>query len=318
MLEAVDVQIRQRDTFLHDVLTGLSGQPKSLPSRWLYDDRGCELFEDITALEEYYPTRTETAILRSHAADMAAFCGAGPVLLEYGAGAAVKTEILMAALEAPKLYVPIDIAADFLTLTARRFSARFPGVAVRPVAADFTHDFDLPSGVPTEGRVVFFPGSTIGNLDEPETAAFLSRIRRHTGSAGKALIGVDLKKDLDLLHAAYDDREGVTAAFNLNILARINRELGGNFTLDAYAHQARWNEKASAVEMHLVSRQEQEAKVAGRTFHFAPGETIHTESSRKYEPAVFSQIARRHGWRVETVWTDPARLFAVFGLRSIA
>jgi dimethylhistidine N-methyltransferase len=314
MLDAVAVKTRQREAFLRDVLKGLSHHQKTLPSRWLYDDRGSELFEAITELEEYYPTRTETAILRSCADDMAAFCGSHAVLLEYGAGAAIKTEILIEALEQPSLYVPIDIAGGFLDRTRRRLTARFPALVVRPVVADFTSDFSLPSSVPAERRVAFFPGSTIGNLDAGETAVFLRRIRDHVGPGGKAIIGVDLKKDRKRLVAAYDDSKGVTAAFNLNLLERINRELGGDFALARFAHEARWNAQASAMEMHLVSAEEQTVSLDDQSFVFAAGETIHTESSRKYDVAGFSGTVMQWGWTVQNVWTDPDQLFAVFGL----
>ena len=316
MLERVDVKTRQADAFRADVWAGLSRPQKTLPSRWLYDDRGCALFEAITQLDEYYPTRTETAILKDDAAQIAAFCGRDAVLLEYGAGAGLKTEIVLDALDAPQLYAPIDIAADFLEQTAARIRRRFPGLPVHPIAADFTSDFDIPSHVPSEHRIAFFPGSTIGNLDADETLAFLERMRHHVGGGGRAIIGADLKKDVSTLIAAYDDRHGVTAAFNLNLLARINRELSGKFALDQFVHEARWNESESAIEMHLVSLKEQVAAVAGRSFAFRRGETIHTESSRKYSIESFSDFAMRSGWRDRAIWTDPQRRFALFGLSA--
>lgn len=305
MLERVDVKTRQADAFRADVWAGLSRPQKTLPSLWLYDDRGCALFEAITQLDEYYPTRTETAILKDDAAQIAAFCGRDAVLLEYGAGAGLKTEIVLDALDAPQLYAPIDIAADFLEQTAARIRRRFPGLPVHPIAADFTSDFDITSHVPSERRIAFFPGSTIGNLDADETLAFLERMRHHVGGGGRAIIGADLKKDVSTLIAAYDDRHGVTAAFNLNLLARINRELSGKFALDQFVHEARWNESESAIEMHLVSLKEQVAAVAGRSFAFRRGETIHTESSRKYSIESFSDFAMRSGWRDRAIWTDP-------------
>ncbi len=312
MLQTVDPRTLQAEAFRADVLAGLARRQKALPSRWLYDDRGCELFEAITKLEEYYPTRAETAILRMHAAEIADFCGKEAVLLEYGAGAAFKTEILLGALATPRLYVPIDIAGNFLQRTAARIRRRFARLQIRPLAADFTADFEIPSGVPLTPRIGFFPGSTIGNLDEAETLAFLSRMRAHVGPQGKALIGVDLKKNIPTLLAAYDDKKGVTAAFNLNLLARVNCELRGTFALDRYAHEARWNDAESAVEMHLVSLCRQRAAVAGRSFAFAAGETIHTESSRKYSADGFADFARRGGWKIGAMWTD--RRFGVFGM----
>ncbi len=314
MLDIVSRRSAQLQAFRADVIAGLNQEQKTLPSRWLYDDRGCELFEEITRLDEYYPTRTETAILRENAQEIADFCGEKAVILEYGAGAGVKTEILIDSLDRPRLYVPIDIAGDFLDETAARMRQRFPDVETLPVVADFTGDFVLPPGVPKARRNAFFPGSTIGNLDKQETLAFLRRVRRHVGRSGAALIGVDLKKDVETLLVAYDDRAGVTAAFNLNLLVRINRELGGDFSLDQFGHQARWNEAESAVEMHLVSLREQLVTVDGRPFAFRVGETIHTESSRKYDVRGFFDVVGNGGWRVSAIWSDSDRRFAVFGL----
>lgn len=318
MLDLDHERTRQREAFREDVIEGLSKPNKTLPSRWLYDDEGSELFERITTLDEYYPTRTETAILREHASDMADFCGRGSTLLEYGAGAGIKTEILLDALDAPRVYVPIDIAGDFLDLTVTRMRERFPELEVQPVVADFTTDFDLAREIPKPRRVAFFPGSTIGNLDEIETTAFLQQLRRHAGAQGSAIIGVDLRKELPTLLAAYDDREGVTAAFNLNLLARINRELDADFELASFHHEARWNEAESAVEMHLVSDCAQGVNVSGCRIDFAAGETIHTESSRKYELAGFAAVAEQAGWKLRETWTDPAQRFAVLGLKPDA
>ncbi len=315
MLEKVDARTLQREAFRADVLEGLSRALKTLPSRWLYDDIGSELFEQITQLPEYYPTRAETEILRDNGSAIAAFCGAEATLIEYGAGAGVKTEIVLAALDRPKLYVPVDIAGDFLESSAARIARRFPGVAVRPVVADFTDAFNLPSDIAVSGaRVGFFPGSTIGNLSSAQAASFLGLVGGHVGPEGRALIGIDLKKDLAVLLPAYDDAAGVTAAFDLNLLARANRELDGDFDLSGFAHEARWSESDSAVEMHLVSLREQTATVSGRAFRFAEGETIHTESSRKYDLASFGRLAARSGWEVATVWTDGAARFALVGL----
>lgn len=306
---------RQREALRADVIEGLSRPRKMLPSRWLYDDRGSELFEKITGLDEYYPTRTETTILRSKAEEIAAFCGTHVTLLEYGAGAGIKTEILLNALHEPLLYVPIDISGDFLSQSARRIESRFPALAVQAVVADFTTDFDLPADLLSDGpRCGFFPGSTIGNLDAADTDAFLRRMRRHAGPGGRAVVGVDLKKDLDILLAAYDDREGVTAAFNLNLLARINRELEADFPLDRFVHEARWNESSSAVEMHLKSLDDRTVRVDGHRFDFAAGETIHSENSRKYSLDGFAAIAAASGWSVDAVWTDSGKRFAIVGL----
>jgi dimethylhistidine N-methyltransferase len=247
---------------------------------------------------------------------MAALCGEGVVLLEYGAGAAIKSEILINALQAPRLYAPIDIAADFLAETIERFRDRFPDLPVRPIITDFTADFDIPADVPAHSRAAFFPGSTLGNLGPSDAAALLRRMREHVGRSGKAIIGVDLRKDVETLIAAYDDKRGVTAEFNLNLLRRINRELKGDFALEAFAHEARWNERESAIEMHLVSLKPQTVSVGGSSFAFAQGETIHTETCRKFDVAGFAHAAQRSGWRVDKLWSDPAQLFAVFGLSA--
>jgi dimethylhistidine N-methyltransferase len=316
MLDLVEFKLSQHEAFRADLLAGLARRQKTLPSRWLYDQRGSELFEEITGLDEYYLTRTETAILRRHAGEMAALCGEGVVLLEYGAGAAVKSEILIDALKAPRMYAPIDIAADFLAQTVERIRDRFSKLPTRPIITDFTVDFDIPADIPAHPRAAFFPGSTLGNLGGPEAAALLRRIREHVGARGKAIIGIDLRKDIETLIAAYNDRRGVTAEFNLNLLRRINRELQSDFAVDAFAHEARWNERESAIEMHLVSRKPQVVSVAGRSFAFAQGETIHTETCRKFDVAAITHGAQRSGWRVDRIWSDPAELFAVFGLRA--
>jgi dimethylhistidine N-methyltransferase len=315
MLDLVRYRSPQADAFRDDVVAGLSQSQKTLPSRWLYDDRGSELFEEITRLEEYYLTRTETAILRKNAAEIADFCRENTILLEYGAGAGIKTEILVGALKAPCLYVPIDIARDFLDLTVMRFRRKFPNLQTKPIVADFTTAFPLPGWVPGGRRMAFFPGSTIGNLDPGEVVTFLRRMRRQVGADGGAIIGVDMKKNLDILIPAYDDAAGVTAEFDLNLLSRVNRELGGDFELDGFRHEARWNELESAVEMHLVSLIAQSATISGHRFEFRAGETIHTESSRKYGVDGFTALAEQNGWRVGRVWTDERRLFTIFGLQ---
>jgi len=310
-----DERDSQRAAFRSDVLTGLTQTPKTLPSRWLYDTRGSELFEEITHLDEYYPTRTETGILRRYAAEISEFSGEGGVLLEYGAGAGIKTEFLINALRSPRLYVPIDIAGHFLDQTVARFRNTFPNLTARPLVSDFTSEFDLPDWVPEEGRIAFFPGSTIGNLNAEEAGRFLRQMRAHVGGVGRAVIGLDMKKDLDVLLPAYDDREGVTAQFNLNLLARANRELGGDFDLERFRHSARWHEVESAVEMHLISTVDQDLHVEGVRFHFDANETIHTESSRKYDLSGFSRMATEHGWSVDRVWADERNYFSVVGLR---
>jgi dimethylhistidine N-methyltransferase len=287
---------------------------KTLPCRWLYDEVGSALFEEITRLEEYYPTRTETQILRQNAGELADFIGKRAVLIEYGAGAGIKTEILIGALEAPRLYVPVDISGEFLDQAAASLRHRFPHIGVWPIVADFTEDFAIPAGIPVKGRSGFFPGSTIGNLDRAETASFLRRMRRQLGARGTAVVGVDLTKNIRTLLAAYNDRQQVTAAFNLNLLARINRELEGDFRLDRFAHDVRWNAAESGIEMHLVSLEAQSVVVVGRRFDFEAGESIHTETSRKYDVDTFSELVESTGWYIEEMWTDPRRTFGVFGL----
>lgn len=314
MLNTMRKPVRQNEAFRDDVLVGLSRPQKSLPSRWLYDDAGSELFEDITRLDEYYLTRTETAILLEHSREIAEFCGDHATLLEFGAGAGIKTEILLNALHAPRLYVPIDIAGDFLQQTVARFDRTFPNLPVKTIVSDFTADFVLPASIPERHRVAFFPGSTIGNLNGSEVVVFLKRLRRHVGVGGRAIIGVDMKKDLGILLPAYDDHERVTAAFNLNLLKRVNRELDGNFELDRFEHRASWNEAQSAVEMHLVSIKSQTVTISGQRFTFAAGETIHTESSRKYDVQGFIKLANSSGWRTARHWTDELGMFSVFGL----
>jgi dimethylhistidine N-methyltransferase len=317
MLDLVDSKTRQAESFRADVMAGLSAPRKTLPSRWLYDDLGCELFEQITGLDEYYPTRTETAILRRNAAQIARFCGSRAALIEYGAGAGIKTEILLGALRAPDRYLPIDIAGDFLAMTANRIGTKFPNIGVRPIVADFTGEFDVSRQLlGCSNRIGFFPGSTMGNLDQTAANAFLRRVRRHVGAGGKAIIGVDLKKDVQTLIAAYDDRKGVTARFNLNLLTRINRELNGEFRLDRFSHEALWSVQASAIEMHLVSVGRQRIAVGEHSFDFSDGETIHTESSRKYDVDAFTQVVESQGWLVGEVWTDDDALFGVFGLQA--
>jgi dimethylhistidine N-methyltransferase len=303
--------------FASDIIDGLRNPFKQISCRWLYDQRGSELFEAITLTPEYYPTRTETAILRNWAAELSAFIGENAAIVEYGTGAAIKTELLLSAANNPSLYIAIDIADKFLTDALRRLDTRFPQLRKIGIRADFTRDFPLPEEYPHNRRVAFFPGSTLGNLHADDARAFLSRVHNHVGSDGAAIIGVDLVKPVDILLPAYNDAGGVTAAFNLNLLERINRELAGTFDLSAFQHKARWNVAESAVEMHLVSSKDQVAKIAGEEVFFAEGEGIHTESSRKYSVEQFEIIARASGWTVSRFWTDPKGWFGVFGLTVI-
>lgn len=234
--------------------------------------------------------------------------------MEYGTGAAVKTALLLAALDRPREYLAVDIAEDFISPAVARLGSQFPGLKVGTRVADFTRDFDLPEGLGVGRRLGFFPGSTFGNLAEDEAVALLLRMRRQLGEGGRAIIGIDLRKGLDRLLPAYDDEDGVTAAFNLNLLERLNRELGANFQQDAFRHEARWNPDEFAVEMHIVSVRPQVVTIAGFDFDFWVGDSIHTESSRKYDPHSFTRLAELGGWDVAELWTDADRLFAVFGL----
>lgn len=314
MHQLTEFMQEQDDPFLADVVHGLSRVQKTLPCRWLYDDRGSDLFEAITQLSEYYPTRAETEILGRRASEIAQFAGESAVLIEYGAGAGVKTELVLEALPAPKGYVPIDIAETYLLQTAKRVASRFTGLWVRPIAGDFLKTFDMPAGIPPGRRIGFFPGSTIGNLDKNDAETFLRQMRRHVGPGGGAIVGVDLLKDVNVLLRAYDDSDCVTATFNLNILSRINRELGADFRPERFRHEARWNDLEKAVEMHLVSLVEQCVGIGERTFHFRHGETIHTESSRKYDRAGFASVAAAAGWNLAHDWVDSGGRFGVFAL----
>jgi L-histidine N-alpha-methyltransferase len=305
--------------FAADVLDGLARTPRAISPKWLYDAEGSRLFDAITRLDAYYPTRTERAILSAHAAEMAAAVGPGAALIEYGSGSSDKTRVLLDALrsgstrlDAPgglAAYVPIDISSTALDAAARALRAEYPGLTVRPVVADYTRPFALPDVSPRERRVVFFPGSTVGNFTRAETDAFLRHVVDVVGPGGALLIGADQRKDAAVLRQAYDDPEGVTAAFNKNLLVRVNRELGGDADLGAWAHEARVF--PDRVEMHLVSRTAQTVTVCGRSFSFAPGESIHTETSTKYGPDTLAELAADAGLTRTRRWTDPEGWFAV-------
>jgi L-histidine Nalpha-methyltransferase len=302
----------ERAAFLADVLDGLAAPQKHIPCKWLYDARGSHLFEQICVLEEYYPTRVELGILERNIRGMAALLGPGCALIEYGAGSGLKTRLVLEHLEEPAAYVPIDISASALADTAARLSRDFPQLRVLPVCADFTAPLDLPlAGVHARRRAVFFPGSTIGNLHKPEVVAFLRGVARQCGPGAGLLLGVDLRKERSVLERAYDDSRGVTAAFNLNLLVRANRELGADFDLGAFCHEARWESRYGRVEMHLVSRSDQTVTVGGERFHLEPGETIWTESSYKYELRELAALAALAGWRCERAWTDERAWFSV-------
>jgi dimethylhistidine N-methyltransferase len=303
--------------FRADVLAGLTRPDKRLPAKYFYDAAGSALFDEITRLPEYYPTRTELAILRRHAAAMAARLGRGCLLVELGGGSLVKVRLLLDRLADPAGFVPVDVSGDHLRAAAAELARDYPALDVLPVEADFTAPFPLPEPArPAARRAVYFPGSTIGNFDPPEADVLLRRIARLVGPGGGLLLGIDLRKDPAVLEAAYDDAAGVTAAFNKNLLARINRELGADFDPDAFAHRAVYDRERSRVEMHLVSRAAQRVRVAGRVVAFRAGEGIHTENSYKYDVAEFAARAAGCGLRLAEAWTDPRRYFAVLHLTA--
>jgi dimethylhistidine N-methyltransferase len=298
--------------FLDDVLAGLGSSPKALSPKYFYDARGCELFEAICEQPEYYPTRTELALMHDCAADMAAQLGEGGLLIEFGSGASVKTEVLLQSMR-PAAYVPVDIAADALRASTERLAARFPQLPIIAVCGDYMQPLRVAEldRIAAPRRVIYFPGSTIGNLTTVEAQEFLVRARELAGTGGAMLIGVDLKKDAGLLHAAYNDTQGVTAEFNLNLLRRINRELAADFDLDRFRHVAFYNAAAGRIEMHLESLCEQTVTVSGRTFVFGAGERMHTENSCKYSIGEFQRLAQSAGFHPVQVWVDADRLFAV-------
>jgi len=296
--------------FRQSVLRGLSAAHKSLECKYFYDERGSALFDEICRQPEYYPTSVETSILERCSSDIARLTGAGAELVELGSGASLKTRIVLRALQRPARYLPVDISAAYLQAAAATLAVEFPGLDVRPVIADFTAPFQLPPGARGVPRLLFFPGSTLGNFHPREAGEFLGRTCRGL-SADAFLIGVDLKKDPAILDAAYNDAAGVTAAFNLNLLERINRELGANFDLGGFAHHAAYVPRRGRVEMHLKSLRAQSVRVAGREIRFAAGESIHTENSYKYSVAGFRELAERSGWQVGRAWFDDRELFSV-------
>jgi len=300
-----------RALFASDLIDGLSAMPKATPPKWFYDAEGSALFGQITQLPEYYPTRTELALLAEAGPEIAKAVGPGRTVVEYGSGSGDKAILLLTPLKQVTAYVCVEIDPDAARATAELVAEYFPGLATKGVAGDFTAlDVHTPAG-PAGPRLGFFPGSTIGNFDPEDAAVLLSDMREHLGDGAKLLLGVDLVKDADVLEAAYDDAAGVTADFNRNLLVRANRELGADFDLGAFAHEARWNAEASRIEMHLRAERATEAHIDGRTFSFAEGETIHTESSYKYTPERLGALARAGGWSVEQVWTDPKDWFAL-------
>jgi dimethylhistidine N-methyltransferase len=299
-----------QDDFLRDVIAGLAAPQKALPPKYFYDAAGSRLFERICRLPEYYLTRAEFSLTRRHLASIARFAGKGCELIEYGSGESLKTPLLIRALR-PSAYLPVDISPTALEQAAKRLLRRFPQLEVVPVHGDFSRPLELPR--PRAPRVVYFPGSTIGNLTPEEAHAFLSMTR---GQAARMLVGVDLRKDARVLHAAYNDSRGVTAAFNLNLLARINRELGADFDLARFSHYAFYDPSAGRIEMHLVSLARQSVRLGRHRFGFEAGESIHTENSYKYSVEGFHALAARAGYVAQKLWTDRRGLFALHGLKA--
>jgi dimethylhistidine N-methyltransferase len=300
--------------FAADVLEGLAATPKRLPAKYFYDEAGSRLFERITELPEYYPTRTELRILESSAESIARLADPGAALIEFGSGSTAKARLLLRHMASVRAYVPVDISAEFVNGEAARLQADFPALRVLPVAADFTGAFELPAAVKAGPRLGFFPGSTIGNLEPHEVTGFLRRARRALGQAAAFVVGVDLVKDPEVLYAAYNDSQGVTAQFNRNLLVRINRELGADFDVSAFEHHAFYHRELRRIEMHLASMRRQKVRILGKCFEFRAGETIHTENSYKYTIESFAALARGAGWSIGAVWTDPEHYFSVQAL----
>jgi dimethylhistidine N-methyltransferase len=299
--------------FADALLEGLRGEPKRIPCKYFYDAEGSRLFEQICALPEYYPTRVELALLNAHASEMAALIGPDAEIIEFGAGAAEKIRPLLRAADTPRAYVPIDISGPYLHEIAERLRSEFRALTVRPIVADFTREMILPPSATR--RVGFFPGSTIGNFEPEEAHAFLSGAARMLRGGG-LLIGVDLVKDPEILHAAYNDAQGITAAFNKNLLARANREAYANFDLPAFSHYAFYNPAQQRIEMYLISRWAQRVSVCGRAISFAEGEAIHTENSHKYTLDGFRALASSAGFIPRAIWCDAARLFSIHWLEA--
>lgn len=306
------------DDFRAEVLHGLEQAPKTLPCKFFYDECGSYLFDQICELEEYYPTRTEMAIMCEHVQAMCALLGRDCTLIEYGSGSSLKTRVLLDHLEAPAAYVPIDISREHLARSAASLRAAYPHVPILPVCADYTRPFQLPP-IPSSDdsigrRIVYFPGSTIGNFHPAQAREFLRAIADTCGPGGGALIGVDLEKSRAILEPAYNDRKGVTAEFNLNLLHRINRELDADFDVASFRHHAFYNAECHRIEMHLESRRDQAARIGDVTIAFQKGESILTECSYKYTPAAFTALAASAGLQVRHLWVDENQLFSVFYL----
>lgn len=309
---SVDSDTPRDEEFLADALEGLQAERKWLPSKYFYDQRGSQLFDQICELEEYYPTRTEIAIMHDHAAEMAQAIGSHAMLIELGSGSSIKTGWLLKEIERPLAYVPVDISGDHLYESAERIAEEFEDVEVLPLHADFAGSMKLPEcETEVHRRVVYFPGSTIGNFRPHDARELLHRLAKLVGEGGGLLIGFDLVKSTETLEAAYNDSQGVTAAFNLNLLERMNAELGSDFAVDQFRHQAIYNAKLERIEMHLVSLQQQRVRLGDKVIEFERGETIRTELSHKYRKESFCELAADAGFAQSQVWTDSAEQFAV-------
>ena len=293
-----------------EILAGLRQRHRTISPKFLYDEAGAKLFDDITEQPEYYLTRTERQILLQHRREMSATVGTGSVLIEPGCGVCEKVELLLEQLQ-PRLYIPLDISERHLQCAAQRLVKRYPWLHVQAVSCDYAQGFELPENLPGSSRLLFFPGSTVGNFEPAVARQFLGCLRKACGENGALLIGVDLRKDTSVLNAAYNDRAGVTAAFNLNVLNHINRLVDGNFDTDRFRHQAFFNDQHSRIEMHLESQVDHDVTLAGEVFHFAAGERIHTENSYKYTVNDFRRLSRAAGFSLTHTWCDAARQFSV-------
>lgn len=313
LLESFDDLEPETDDFLSEVLNGLRAAPKTLPCKFFYDEKGSKLFDQICDLPEYYPTRTETALLEKIGGEVAECIGPHAQIVEYGCGSVKKIRPVVDALDRPVAYVAVDISKEHLLAASSMLATDYPDLEVHAICADFVQPFPVtpPTAYPDARRVGFFPGSTLGNFTREEARALLSSAAKLLGSGGGMLIGIDLKKDVSVLKAAYDDAAGVTAAFNMNLLDRINRELGGDFDLDQFEHHVVHNDVIGRIEMHLRSLCDQTVTIDGNAFEFRAGETIHTENSHKYDIEQFQAMARDAGFEPERVWTDADNLFSV-------
>lgn len=308
---------KEVDIFLDDLIAGMRQSQKQISCKYFYDRRGCELFEQICELDEYYLTRTELEIMKSRGQEMADLIGPRGTLVELGSGAGIKTRILLDHLDHPNAYVPVDVASDHLQETRERLAEDYPALPIFPVCADFTQEFEIPEiDVATNRITVYFPGSTIGNLEERQATQLLQRKRKICGTNGGMLIGIDLQKDVEVILAAYNDAKGVTAEFNKNLLHRANRELGTNFEIDRFRHDARYDQSTGRIEMHLECLSDQTVRIGDSQFNLHRGETILTEFSHKYKLDQFSAMAKRAGFQLRQTWTDQRKYFAVVYLAA--